>query len=407
MSEYAFRGTPFHNGTQPLNQTTFWFGWGPYVVPDVYTDIHTEMDAIRNKVSMNEMTPIPKARIAGKDAKQLLDWLMPRNIMKMEAGYAWYNAWCNDKGKVVGDGIVFMLSEEEIIISSDYNLQHFRANAKDFDVEITDVTDDYGILALQGPKSQQVLEAVTGEDWSDLAFCRICHTTIAGVDLHVARQGFTGEHGYELWVKREGDNGKKVWDAVYEAGQPFEIQPAGEYAIDVARVEAGLILISADYASGSPDDELCAHVSLDPSQQVTPYELGLAHCVNLNAGDFVGKQALLEEKERGTARGMVGLELDLQNIVDLYMAQSKVPNVSERVRWDALTITKEGNAIGRATSVTWSYTDKRMIAFACLENEYTDEGTKLTVQWKDFWGKEMGDVKAKVVSTPFIDLNRN
>ena len=403
MCEIAFKGTPFHNGTRALNQTTFLYGWPPYAVPDVYTNIHTEMDAIRYKVSMNEMSPIPKFSMTGKDARKYLDWIMPRNIMKMKSGYAWHSPFCNEEGKIITDGVIFMLSNQEFFISCDYNLKHFRENTKDFDVEISVITDDYGILALQGPRSQQVLEKVTGEDWSDLAFCRIRHTTIASVKLFVARQGFTGEHGYELWVKREGDNGTKVWNAVHAAGHPFEIQPAGEYAIDVSRVEAGLILPSADYASAGPGEGIPVHASMDPA---SPYELNLGHCINLNAGDFVGKQALSEEKERGPARTMAGLEFDVKEIVDLYMSKNEAPNLCERVRWEAMTISKDGNNIGRATSITWSYTGKRMIGFACLDNQYSELGTELTVRWKDFWSREMSDVKATVVKLPFIDLNR-
>ena len=198
MSANAFRTTPFHAQTSSLNQTTWWYAWNGYVVPDVYTDVHTEINAIRNSVSMNEMSPIPKMKISGPDSQRFVNYLITRNAEKMETGFAWYTPWCNDDGKVVADGIVFRFEDEMFLFVGDNSISFFRQHSDGYDVDISDATHDYGMMAIQGPNSQAVLEKATGEGWSDLKFCRIRPTSIGGVDLNVARQGFTGEHGYEL-----------------------------------------------------------------------------------------------------------------------------------------------------------------------------------------------------------------
>ena len=405
MSANAFRTTPFHAQTSSLNQTTWWYAWNGYVVPDVYTDVHTEINAIRNSVSMNEMSPIPKMKINGPDSQRFVNYLITRNADKMETGFAWYTPWCNDDGKVVADGIVFRFEDEMFLFVGDNSISFFRQHSDGYDVDISDATHDYGMMAIQGPNSQAVLEKATGEGWSDLKFCRIRPTSIGGVDLNVARQGFTGEHGYELWVKRE--DGAKVWAAVAQAGQDYNIQAAGEYAIDIARVEAGLILVSADYTGAGPDEH-SANVVINPADYITPFELGIGHCVNLNKeSDFVGKRALFKEKENGPRKALVGIEIDIQDVVQRFLENNMAPDVSQRVRWDKLGITVNGEQVGQASSITWSPSTGRLIGFACLTIGFSEIDTALSVQWKDFWGKPLGNVKAKVVEKPFIDLKRS
>lgn len=404
MGKPAFKRTPFHGCTAKLNQSACWYGWGGYVVPDVYTDLHTELGAIRTNVSMNEMSPLPKMKISGRDAHRFVNYLITREAGSMEPGHACYTPWCNEHGKVVADGIVFRFAEDLFVFSGDNSTSFFQQHSPGFDVEIENVTDDYGILALQGPNSRAVLEAASDDDWADLKFSRIRKARIQGVKLNVARQGFTGELGYELWVRRE--DGEKIWNAIETAGKPFAIQPAGEYAIDIARVEAGLVLVSAEYTSAGLD-EPSADVKVLQNDHITPFELGIGHCVNpAKQDDFLGKQALLAEKKNGSARSMVGLELDLHGIVDLFMQHGMAPEVSPRVRWDRLQVTYHGKQVGQASSITWSPTLGKMIGFACVSKDLAVTGNELTVAWKDFWGKELGAVDATVVEYPFIELNR-
>lgn len=400
----ALRGTPFHRGTVARMASTWWFGWGGYVVPDVYTDPVSELRAIRGAVSMNEMSPIPKIEVRGAEAAACVDYLITRDASRMEVGHAWYTPWCTHDGKVVADGIVFRLEPERFVFSGDRCETFFRKETVGFDVEVADVTDDHGILAVQGPRSREVLEAVADESWSDLRFSRFRAAEIDGVPVTVARQGFTGELGFELWVERSG--GERVWEAVAAAGAPFGIQPAGEYAIDIARVEAGLILISADYTGAGPDAP-SADTAPNPADFVTPYELGLGHCVKLDkAADFIGREALVAEHRRGPSRRVVGLTFDVEGVVRLFLDAGLSPDVSPRVRWDHLALRAGDDVVGRASSVTWSPTTSRLIGFGLVPAALADAGTELAVEWADFWGRPLGEAAAEVCEYPFIDLGR-
>jgi aminomethyltransferase len=386
--------------------STWWFGWGGYVVPDVYTDPVSELRAIRTTVSMNEMSPIPKMEVRGSGAAACVDYLITRDASRMRVGHAWYTPWCTHTGKVVADGIVFRFAEEQFVLSGDRCETFLRNETSGFDVEIADVTDDHGILAIQGPGSRAVLESVTGEGWADLRFSTFRPALIDGVPVKVARQGFTGELGFELWVDRA--DGERVWDAVAGAGKPFGIQPAGEYAIDIARVEAGLILISADYTGAGPDTP-SADSAPNPADFVTPYELGLGHCVKLDkAADFIGREALAAERRRRPARKMVGLTFDVEGIVRLLLDAGLSPDVSPRVRWDHLPLraARSHDVVGRASSVTWSPSTSQLIGFGLVPVELASTGTELAVEWADFWGHGLGMVAATVCEYPFIDLSR-
>ncbi len=396
--------TPFHASTAARVNSTWWYGWGGYVVPDVYTDLYTELGAIHTGVSMNEMSPIPKMEIRGPDAERCVDYLVPRDISRMPVGHAWYSPWCNDDGKVVADGIIFRQAEDRFVFSADNCTDYFREKATGFDVSVDDVTADYGLLALQGPRSPEVLAAVTGHDWADLGFSRLRPTRVAGADVTVARQGFTREMGFELWV--DPDDGTSVWEAVAEAGESVGIQPAGEYAIDVARIEAGLILISAEY-TGAATDAPSADVPQNPVDHVTPYELGLGYCIDLGKeADFVGRVALAAEAARGLQRGLIGLEFDIEQIVRLSLDAGRSPDVAPRVRWDHLPLEHAGEVIGRASSVTWSPTTERLIAFGLVSIESAVPGTELQVEWSDYWGRPLGKARVVTRELPFIELKR-
>ena len=373
-------------------------------MPDTYTDPHAELIATRRGVSMGDMSVIPKTVVRGPDAQACVDYLITRDASRMDVGNAWYTTWCNDDGKVVADGIVFRLKPERFLFAGDRSVSFFRQHADRFDVEIEDVSDEYGILALQGPQSREVLSAATGEDWSDLRFSRVRSTEIGGARVDVARQGFTGELGFELWVDRPA--GHAVWEAVAASGADLGVQPVGEYAIDIARVEAGLILVSADYTGAGPDPPL-SDVPPEPHDFVTPHELGLDHCVNLDKGaDFIGRNALAAERASGPTRRIVGLIFDVEEIVDLSLHAGLAPNVSPRVRWDQLRLRRDDQVVGRATSVTWSPTTSRLIGFGLVPTELADVGTELVVEWADFWGRQLGDAGAVVSSYPFIELRR-
>lgn len=396
-------GTPFHERTSKLTETTWWYGWSQYVIPDVFSSIEDEVAAIRNTVAMIDMSPLPKVDFKGPDAIRYFDHLTVRSMAKNKVGHVQYTCWTNHKGELITDGLGFRLGEDHILVSSDTSFNWFLENAGGFDVELVDRTDDYGVLSLQGPQSRAVLTDATGQDWADFPFCRIRHVTIGGAEVFVARQGFTGELGYEIWVDRP--DGNAVWDAIWQAGLAYGIKPAGEYALDVARMEAGLTLASTDYTNAGPDGR-SAHVVVRPEETSSPFEVGLGGLVHPEKGDFIGRAALAAEKEAGSERRFVGLELQWQDIVDHYAAKGLPPEIAPRVRWDAMTALHDGKPVGRATSATWSPTLGKLVAFGCLDTKLTVPGTEIVVDWTDQWFKPVGSVRARVVDLPFVTLSR-
>jgi aminomethyltransferase len=291
------------------------------------------------------------------------------------------------------------------VLSGELSLPWIERQALGLDVEITDVTDQIGVLSLQGPRSRAVLEQATGTSWSDLGFSRTAATRIAGADVTVARQGFTGEHGYELWAARE--HGVAVWDAVMAAGRDHGIRPAGEYAVDIARVEAGLPLVSTEYTGSSWQDR-CANLPVDPRNLATPYELGLGRFVDLSKADFCGKTALASMRAAdSTRRKLVGLTVAPDDVVALLLRHGRPANVSPRVRWDAMPVRYGGDVVGRATSLTWSPTAGKIIGFGCVSPEAGRLGTQLQIDWSDEWSQPLGAVAATVVKLPFVKLRRS
>jgi aminomethyltransferase len=264
--------------------------------------------------------------------------------------------------------------------------------------DIDDVSETVSALALQGPKARDVLQVVTGKDWSDVKYFCERATKIGGVDVDVTRTGYTGDLGYELWIP--SDQAVAVWDAIFEAGSAFGIRPAGIRALDVARVEAGLILIEVEYSSSR-------HAVTD-EQRYSPYEIGLGRLVNLSKGDFIGQRALrAEHTAGGPSRRLVGIEIDWagNNGIEAAFAKHGLsPEVSPMVVRDAIPLFKNGKQIGRATSTTWAPTLKKMIALASVDKQFEAAGTDLQMEWTV--EGERSKVGAHVVGTPFLDLPR-
>lgn len=399
-------GTPFHGRTARNSRTPWYFNWDLCHVVDVYDDFHAELDAIRTNVAMGDMSPLCKALITGPDAGQMVDRLIPRSIDDLEPGGIYYTPWCNDDGKVVSDGLVFRTGVDSYRFTGDPTCEWFRMKSEGFDVTITEQTDHLGILAVQGPRSRQVMEAVTGVDGLELGFSRFRIFEIGGVEVEVARQGFTGEHGYEILTPVGAGN--DVWDAVSEAGEPFGIRPCGEWAIDVARVEAGLLIPGPDYANAGPDITGSHTVSAsNPDFRSSPFELGMGRFVDLTKPDFIGREALVAEQESGGARrALAGLDIDWRAIVAAHLELGVPPNVSPRVEWVAKPVTGEGRVAGRASSITWGPTVGKLIGFGHLDRHLAGPGTEVTVVW-DVPGAGVSiDVPAVVAKLPFLSLGR-
>ena len=399
-------GTPFHERTALNSETPWYFNWDLCHVVDVYDDFHAELRAIRTNVTMGDMSPLCKALISGPDAGRLVDWLIPRDTTDLRPGGIYYTPWCNEDGKLVSDGLVFRTAEDAYLFTGDPTYEWFVSQAGGHDVTITDQTDDLGILAVQGPRSRRVMVAATGVDDLELDFSRLGRFEIGGVEVDVARQGFTGEHGYEILTPRHA--GAQVWDAVASAGEPFGIRPCGEWAIDVARVEAGLLIPGPDYANGGPDVTGSHTVSAsDPEFCSSPFELRMGRFVNLDKGDFAGREALVAEQAAGgPPRAMAGLDIDWRAITEAHLELGVAPNISPRVEWVAKPVTSEGRTVGRGSSITWGPTVGKLIGFGHLEREHARAGTRVAVTWEIPGTGRSIAAPATVADLPFLALQR-
>ncbi len=394
-------GTPFHPRTAALNRKMQWREWSGYFASSVYADAHDiEYNAIREAAAVIDVSPLYKYRITGPDAIRLADRVITRDATKLKVGQVYYTPWCDEHGKVIDDGTVHRVDEQELRwTAADPQFRWLTRNAAGLDVTIEDVTEDVAALALQGPFSRAVLEAATREDFGDLRYFRRRASKIRvgrrSIAIDVSRTGYTGDLGYELWIPAADAEG--VWDALFKAGHDYSIRPAGMMALDVTRLEAGLILLEVDYTS--------ARHAMNPEQHYSPFELGLGRLVSVEGADYVGRRALLaEQAQGGPARRLVGLMLDWYDIERLYDEQDLPPSLSPTVDRSPVPVFADGRQVGKATSHGWSPILKQAIALASVPPRHERVGSRLQVEWT-VEGRR-GRVAARVVELPFLELER-
>src|SRR3954447_19291084 len=313
-------GTAFHERTFPLCQSLNYREWSGYYTVSVYEVHHEhEYNAIRNAAALIDISPLYKYMITGRDATRLVNRVITRDVNKVKVGQVIYCCWCDEHGKVIDDGTVSRLGENTYRwTAADPSLRWFRQNGLNMDVQIEDISEKVAALALQGPTSGKLLTSIAEADVASLKYFRMTSGKIAGVPVDISRTGYTGDLGYEIWVPmNDSRDAVKVWDALMEAGRRFDIHPAGMLALDVARIEAGLLLIEVDYISSKK--------ALIPEQKYSPYELGFGKMVHLEKENFVGKAALAQQQKSGVARQLVGLEMDWVEIEERYEKSGLTP----------------------------------------------------------------------------------
>lgn len=389
--------TAFHERTFPLCESLNYREWSGYYAVSSYEPHHEhEYNAIRNAAALIDISPLYKYRVTGKDATRLVDRIITRDLRKVSVGQVIYTPWCDEHGKVIDDGTVSRLEENTYRwTAADPSLRWFTQNAAGMEVHVEDISESVAALALQGPTSGRLLKTLVKDaDLQSLKYFRVTTGTIAGVSVEISRTGYTGDLGYEIWVAAE--SALKIWDALIEAGKPFDIQPAGMLALDVARIEAGLLLIEVDFNS--------CKKALIAEQKYSPFEMGLGRLVHENKNRFIGQAALLAEQKAGSPRAIVGLEIDWPGVERLYENVGLPPSVSPIASRVAVPVFKDGNQVGKATSSTWSPSLKKMIALATVKQPYTKPGTQL--QFEVTVEALRHRVNAKVVNTPFFNPKR-
>jgi len=387
-------GTPFHQRTFALCESLNYREWSGYYAVSAYETHHDhEYNAIRNAAALIDISPLFKYRITGRDATLLVDRIITRDVRKVSVGQVIYTPWCDERGKVIDDGTVSRLEENVYRwTAADPSLRWFSQNAFGLDVQIEDISESVAALAVQGPTSGRLLnQVVTDGDIENLKYFRVTKGRIAGIPVEVSRTGYTGDLGYEIWMAAE--DALKVWDTLIEQGRIFDIKPTGMLALDVARIEAGLLLIDIDFNSSKK--------ALIEPQKYSPFEMGLGRLVSLDKNKFVGQSALIEAHKRGPARTIVGLDIDWPAVENIYEQVGLPPAVSPIASRVAVPVYSNGIQLGKATSTTWSPTLKRMIALATLKSEFREPGTRVEIEITVEAVRHR--VPARVVKTPFYN----
>ena len=389
-------GTPFHERTFALCESLNYREWSGYYTVSAYETHHEhEYNAIRNAAALIDISPLFKYLVTGPDAARLVNRVITRDVERMKVGRVFYTPWCDEQGMVIDDGTVARLDEQRFRwTAADPNLRWLTQNAAGMNVRIDDVSESTAALALQGPMSARVLRTCADADIDSLKYFRVTSGAIAGVPVDISRTGYTGDLGYEIWI--DSHRAVEVWDAVMHAGGAYDIKAAGMLALDVARAEAGLLLIDVDFF-GSKKAMIAA-------QKYTPHQMGLGRLVNADKAPFIGREALLRERDRRPRRKIVGLEINWGDVEALYEREGLAPVAPAAASRLPVPITHQGLQVGRATTTAWSPTLKRLIALATIDAPYYEDATELrmevTVEGVRRWAR------AAVVPTPFFDPER-
>jgi aminomethyltransferase len=390
------KGTPFHARTSALCTSLDWRQWSGYFAPSRYDNfLEPEYHAIRSGAALIDVSPLYKYEIEGPDAVRLVDRLITRDATRAKVGQVLYAPWCDGRGKVLQDGTYQRLSENLFrVTAADPTLRWFQMNAHGLAVELREVSEEIAALALQGPHSLDVLNAVSREDLGGLGYFRIAPARLGSISAWVSRTGYTGDRGYEIWV--ESRDAESLWDLLIERGRGYGIHPCGMLALDLARIEAGYPLIEVDFVS--------AERALIEAQESTPFEIGLGWTVNLKKpGYFVGREALAAEARRGPAKHFMGLEVKWEDLEPLFLEEglpTHLPFTASRL---GAPVYCGPDQVGKATSSCWSPLLKKYLALATLEARFGPGARvdlEITVEYK------RKRVPARVVKLPFFDPER-
>jgi aminomethyltransferase len=386
----------FHQRTHQLCESLNYRDWAGYYAVSAYETHHEhEYNAIRNACAVIDVSPLYKYRVSGRDAVRLIDRVITRDAKKLAIGQVYYTPWCDEEGKVIDDGTVTRLSEQVYRwTAADPNLRWLTENARGLEVKVEDITEQVAALALQGPTAAPLLQLVSTAPIRSLGYFRATSGSIAGVPVDITRTGYTGDLGYEVWMP--WDAAVRVWDAIAEVGVAFDLHAAGMLALDIARIEAGLLLIDVDFHS--------SRRAMIEAQKYSPFELGLGRLVVLDKGPFVGRSALVAEHRHGPRRQIVGLEVDWTEVEKLYEAVGLPPTAPSTASRVAVPVYKDSKQVGRATSTTWSTTLKKMIALATIEAPHCASGTRLKLEITVEAVRHAAT--ATVVKTPFFNPPR-
>lgn len=392
--------TPFHERLAELNESGLWGHWSGHLSALRYgTSAKHEYFAIRNSAGLFDTSPLFKYWIRGKDAERFLAGVLTRDIRLCRPGKAQYSVWCDDRGFVLEDGVFFRHSGNEFFLTSARpNLSYFESLVGRLDVEIEDVSDDYGVLALQGPASRRILDAIA-PDLPHLEFFGMCNSKLGSTSVTISRTGYTGDLGFEIFVP--ADDALSCLDTLLETGAGYGLRPFGEDALLMARIEAGLVLIDVDFTS--------SRLAFTDADRVTPKELGFGWMLRGIESDdrpFIGRNAIRAELADKTSRwSTVGLALDWQHYAQLFTEAGLVPPKDETpLPYESMVYDDDHERIGYATSMMYSPVLQRHIGLARLRPDVARRGSRVNVEITI--NHEYQTVAADVDRLPFYNPDR-
>jgi aminomethyltransferase len=388
--------TPFHPRTAALCQSHAWRRWAGYVVASSYELSHErEYHAIRSAAALLDVSPLYKYLVRGRHAARLLDHVVTHDVGRAQIGQVLYTPWCDARGKVLDDGTIARLDETTFrLTSAEPNLRWLQDNALGFEATIDDVSAATAALALQGPNAKAILQQLSDRDLAGLKYFRLTEARLHGMPVTISRTGYTGDLGYEIWL--DAADALPIWDVLIEAGTPYGITPAGILALDVARIEAGLMLLDVDYVP--------AHRTLIDGQTSSPYELDLGWAVKLEKEHFVGKPALAAEARRGPEWRFAGIQVEWDSFERLFAAIGLAPRVPTVAWRTSVPLYSGGGQVGYATSGVWSPLLKQYIALAHVQSRWAAPGTALEMEVTVEHRRRRA--AARVVKKPFFDPER-
>lgn len=387
--------TPFHSRTSALCESHEWRSWSGYLAASVYEPGHErEYYAIRNAAGLIDISPLFKYDISGPEALRLVNKAVTRDINRCAVGQIMYSPWCDKDGKMIDDGTVWRIADNGYrLTAADPSLRWLQDCGYGMNAMVSDVTQELAALAIQGPNARRILQSVVSAiDFSRLGYYHLGQGEFSGHPITVSRTGYTGDLGYELWVRPE--HAEALWDSLMEHGRAYGLLPVGMVALDIARIEAGLLLIEVDYVSSQR--------ALTEERKSSPFEAGLGWTVAFDKGPFVGRAALANEKASQPRWAMVGLEIDWPSLEALFARFDLPPMVAGRASRQATPIyNANGRQVGQLTSSTFSPILKKYIGLATVESDYRKPGTRLQAEITVEFTRQKA--LATVVKTPFYD----
>ncbi|NGP87260.1 glycine cleavage system aminomethyltransferase GcvT [Fodinibius halophilus] len=359
--------TPFYDLHEQAGAKLIDFGG--FEMPVQYDSIRKEHNAVREEVGIFDVSHMGEFFVSGEEADKLIQYVTVNDVSKLEPGKAQYTAMCYEDGGIVDDLIVYMLEENSYMlvvnasnIEKDFN---WIKEHNTFDAELVNKSDDYCLLAVQGPNSVKTLQKLTDNDLEEIGFYRFEIGNLAGYDdVILSGTGYTGEKGFELYFDKNEVDPAEIWNAILEAGEEFGIEPCGLGARDTLRLEKGYALYGNDI-----------------TKDTHPLEARMGWLTKLDKGDFIGRDALLEAKENSLERKLVGLTID---------DKRSIPRKGYTI------LDHNDNEIGFVTSGSRSITLGKNIGMGYVTTEHAEEGNTVMVEIRN------KKAEATVVKPPFV-----